>query len=251
MTRAAVAASIAILLVLSGCSASNPPNDTGGSITVFAASSLRATFTEIAADFEAEHPGVEVELNFAGSSDLATQIIEGAPADVFASADWSNMNKLSAEKLVESPRNFATNSLQIAVPPANPAGIESFSDLARPGVKVVVCAIEVPCGSATTTVEAVSGVTLSPVSEESSVADVLGKVQSGEADAGVVYVTDVRGAGDSVTGIPIEGAEEAINIYPLAAVRSSPRHATANAFVDFVLTDESQAILERAGFGAP
>ncbi|HCB56736.1 MAG TPA: molybdate ABC transporter substrate-binding protein, partial [Arthrobacter bacterium] len=133
-----------------------------------------------------------VTLNFAGSSDLVTQITQGAPADVFASADTKNMTKLSDAKLIDgTASNFATNVLEIAVPPSNPASISSFADLAKPGVKVVVCAPQVPCGAATETIEKATGTTLTPVSEESSVTDVLGKVTSQEADAGLVYVTDV------------------------------------------------------------
>ncbi len=199
-----VLATAVVALSLAGCAgaggeapASEPATATTpaleGSITVFAAASLKATFTELADEFEAANPGVTVELNFAGSSDLVTQITEGAPADVFASADEKNMAKLTDAGLADAdaPVDFATNVLEIAVPPGNPAGIETFADLADPDVKTVVCAPEVPCGAATVEVEEATGVTLAPVSEESSVTDVLGKVTSGEADAGLVYVTDV------------------------------------------------------------
>ena len=175
---AAVLVAGAVAAGLAGCGA--PAGGAGTTLTVFAAASLKAPFTALAEEFEAAHPGTTVALSFAGSSDLATQISQGAPADVFASADAKNMAKLSNASLVEgTPRDFATNVLTIAVPPANPASITSFADLARPGAKVVICASQVPCGAATKTLEQETGVALKPVSEESSVTDVLGKVVSG------------------------------------------------------------------------
>jgi molybdate transport system substrate-binding protein len=223
-----------------------------GTVTVFAAASLKATFTKIASEFEAANPGTRVTLNFAGSSDLATQISQGAPADVFASADTRNMAKLSDAKLIDgSASDFATNVLEIAVPPANPASIASFADLAKPGIKVVVCAPQVPCGSATEKVEKASGTTLNPVSEESSVTDVLGKVTSGEADAGLVYVTDVKTAGGKVRGIPFSEADQAVNTYPIATVGNSSNKELAKAFVAMVTGSEGRKVLSDAGFGAP
>ena len=221
-----------------------------GTLTVFAAASLKATFTKLAAEFEAANPGTKVALSFAGSSDLVTQISQGAPADVFASADTKNMAKLADAGLLDgTAANFATNVLAIAVPPANPASIASFADLARPGVRVVVCAGQVPCGAATAAVEKATGVTLNPVSEESSVTDVLGKVTSGEADAGVVYVTDVKTAGDKVKGIPFAEADQAVNTYPIATVGSSKNKELAAAFVALVTGAEGKKVLGDAGFG--
>ncbi|SFT51594.1 molybdate ABC transporter substrate-binding protein [Arthrobacter sp. ov118] len=223
-----------------------------GNITVFAAASLKATFTELAGDFEANNPGTKITLNFAGSSDLVTQITQGAPADVFASADTKNMAKLADAKLVDgTPRNFATNVLEIAVLPTNPASIHSFADLAKPGVKVVVCAPQVPCGAATDTVEKATGTTLAPVSEESSVTDVLGKVTSGEADAGLVYVTDVKTAGDRVKGIPFAESDKAVNTYPIATVGTSKNKDLAQAFIAAVTDSEGKKVLNDAGFGTP
>ncbi|TDX78902.1 molybdate transport system substrate-binding protein [Rathayibacter sp. PhB151] len=257
-TAAAALAAAAAVLALTGCSASAAPAPTGspgalsGSITVYAAASLKSTFTEIATAFEAEHPGTAVELTFAGSSDLVTQITNGAPADVFASADEKNMAKLTDADLIEGePVDFATNTLEIAVPPANPAGIASFADLAREGVKTVVCAAQVPCGAATVTVETATGVDLQPVSEESSVTDVLGKVTSGEADAGLVYVTDVAAAGDAVTGIEFPESSQAVNTYPIAPVAGSANPDLAAAFTAYVAGDEGRRVLAAAGFGAP
>ena len=246
------------VLALSGCAAqpATAPTTSAdaleGSITVFAAASLTATFTDLAAQFEAEHPGVTVDLNFAGSSDLVTQITEGAPADVFASADIKNMTKLTDAALnAGDPVDFATNVLEIAVPPGNPAGIETFSDLAGPDVRLVTCAPAVPCGAAAVAVAKAAGVTLAPVSEESAVTDVLGKVTSGEADAGLVYVTDVIGAGDAVEGIEFDEAAEAVNTYPVVALRDSAAPDVAAAFVAFVAGAAGQKVLAAAGFGAP
>lgn len=223
-----------------------------GSITVFAAASLKTTFTELADAFEAEHPGAAISLNFAGSSDLVTQITEGAPADVFAAADTTNMTKLTDAQLqTGDPVDFATNVLEIAVPPGNPAGIADFADLASPGLKLVVCAPEVPCGSATVAVQTAAGITLTPVSEESSVTDVLGKITSGQADAGLVYVTDVTAAGDAVEGIEFAESGEAVNTYPIVALKDSAAPDVAEAFIDFVTGSAGQRVLAAAGFGAP
>ncbi len=237
--------------------AATPTSNSGtsqlsGTVTVFAAASLKATFTQLAKDFEAKNPGTKVTLSFAGSSDLVTQISQGAPADVFASADTKNMTKLADAKLLDgTATNFATNVLEIAVPPSNPASISSFADLAKPGVKVVTCASQVPCGAATDTVEKASGVTLSPVSEESSVTDVLGKVTSGEADAGLVYVTDVKGVGDKVKGIAFPESDKAVNTYPIATVSSSKNKELAAAFIESVTNEAGKKVLSDAGFGAP
>jgi len=259
MKRLALVVAVAAL-ALTGCASqpaeaptASPTADAlEGSITVFAAASLKAAFTDLAARFEADHPGTTVELNFAGSSDLVTQITEGAPADVFASADTKNMTKVTDAALNQGdPVNFATNVLEIAVPPGNPAGIKSFADLAGPDVKLVICAPAVPCGAATVTVETASGVDLTPVSEESAVTDVLGKVTSGEADAGLVYVTDVIGAGDAVEGIEFDESSEAVNTYPIVALGDSAAPDVAQAFVDFVAGATGQKVLAAAGFGTP
>ncbi|GAP58672.1 molybdate-binding protein [Arthrobacter sp. Hiyo1] len=232
-------------------SASETPK-LSGTVTVYAAASLKATFTKLASEFEAANPGTKVALSFAGSSDLVTQITQGAPADVFASADTKNMGKLSDAKLLDgTAKNFATNVLTIAVPPSNPASISSFADLAKPGVKVVLCASQVPCGSAAQTIEKATGTTLKPVSEESSVTDVLGKVASGEADAGLVYVTDVKGAGDKVKGITFPESDKAVNTYPIGTVGTSKNKDLAAAFIALVTGSEGKKVLGDAGFGTP
>ncbi|GAA3326327.1 molybdate ABC transporter substrate-binding protein [Paeniglutamicibacter sulfureus] len=253
---AAIVLALAWVLGLAGCAspAQPPPVGAGpsGEITVFAAASLKGPFTEIAEGFEAKHPGTAIGLSFAGSSDLVTQISAGAPADVFASADPSNMDKLSAAGLVDgAPTTFATNTLAIAVPPDNPASIATFSDLATPGVKVVICAPQVPCGAATKSVEDAARTTLTPVSEESSVTDVLGKVTSGEADAGLVYVTDVLAAGDKVKGIKFPESKTAVNAYPIAGVATSANKDLANSFISAVTGPEGRKVLADAGFGKP
>ena len=166
--------------------------------------------------------------NFAGSSDLVAQIQQGAPGDVFASADEANMEKLTADDLQGSdPQAFASNTLEIAVPPGNPADMQSFQDLAEPGLKLVICAPEVPCGAATQKVAEAAGVTLKPVSEEQSVTDVLAKVTSGEADAGLVYVTDVMAAGDEVEGIEFPESVAAVNVYPIATLKAASKTPTS------------------------
>ncbi|WP_198410900.1 MULTISPECIES: molybdate ABC transporter substrate-binding protein [unclassified Cryobacterium] len=247
-------------VVLAGCAgtagassgATGASTEPGQTLTVYAAASLTETFTELADRFEAAHPGVTVALNFAGSADLVTQIREGAPADVFAAADARTMAKLSGDGLLDGvPAVFATNTLMIAVPADNPAGIDSFADLAAPSVDVVVCAPQVPCGAALPALEAAAGVRLAPVSEENAVTGVLGKVTSGDADAGLVYVTDVASAGDAVLGIPVPEADQAVNEYPIAVVAGSKQALLGAAFTRFVTGATGQTVLGAAGFGAP
>jgi len=256
-------AGLATAAVLAGCSSSPAPEPTATAttssapveaktLTVFAAASLKDTFTQLADTFEQANPGVTVSLNFAGSADLVTQITEGAPADVFAAADQKNMTKLTDAGLVSAtPEIFATNTLQIAVPTGNPAGITSFADLAKPEVKLVICAAQVPCGAATVKIEEATGITLSPVSEENAVTDVLGKVSSGEADAGVVYVTDVAGSKGAVDGIAFPESSGAVNSYPIAPLAASSDPDLAAAFVALVTGAVGQKVLAAAGFGAP
>jgi len=247
------------LLAASAACGSDGSSDEGSSgearettLTVYAAASLSATFTELGKRFGADHDGVTIKFSFGGSSDLVAQIQQGAPADVFASADTKNMDKATADDLVEGdPVNFATNTLEIAVPPDNPAGVASLKDLAEPGTKVVVCAPEVPCGAAAQKVEEASRMAIEPVSEEQSVTDVLNKVQTGEADAGLVYVTDVRSAGDKVKGITFSESSSAVNTYPIAALADSKNKDLAQEFLDLVTGADGQRILADAGFAKP
>jgi molybdate transport system substrate-binding protein len=241
---------VAVLLVFAaGCGAAE---DSDRTLTVFAAASLKGTFTELGERFEADHAGTTVEFSFAGSSDLAAQLTQGAHADVFAAADQLNMDKAAQSGLLAGePVTFASNTLTIAVAPGNPKAINSFRDLAKPGTAVVVCAPQVPCGSATQKVEQAAGVELEPVSEESSVTDVLNKVTSGQADAGVVYVTDAIAAGDKVTSVPFPEAAGVVNSYPIAVLEDARNPQAAKEFVDLVTGDAGQTVLGAAGFGKP
>ena len=242
-------------LALTACGdGENQDVSDGGSqpttLTVYAAASLTKTFERIGEEFETQHEGVQVEFSFGGSSDLVAQIQEGAPADVFASADQANMDKL-ADLEGQDPQDFATNSLQIAVAPDNPLGVAGLSDLTGNGVKLVTCAPEVPCGAAAQKAAEAAGVELTPVSEEQSVTDVLGKVTSGEADAGLVYVTDVIGAEGAVLGIDFPEADAAVNTYPITTVEGNDSGDLAAEFVELVVGEEGQSILREAGFAAP
>lgn len=259
------AALAAMLPLLVGCgtgtsttaSTNSGASGSGGSggegkaqtLTVFAAASLTSAFQTIGDRFEKAHPGVTVRFSFGGSSDLVEQIQNGAPADVFASADEPNMDKLAGSALDRA--DFATNTLEIATPPDNPARVTGLADLAAPGVKVVLCAAPVPCGAAAVKLEQAAGVTLRPVSEEQSVTDVLGKVESGEADAGIVYVTDVKAAGAKVHGVPVPEAAKVVNTYPIAAVKGSKAPSLAEQFVQYVATGPGQQVLADAGFARP
>lgn len=256
MTRPAVLATVLAtggLLAGAGCGA----DDTGDgeeatTLTVYAAASLTSAFEQIGEDFEQSHDGVDVRFNFAGSSDLVAQVRSGAPADVFASADEPTMDKLVADDLTGTdPDVFATNTLQIAVPPDNPAGVRSLQDLTSPDLNLVVCAPEAPCGAAAVGVAQEADIELAPVSEEQSVTDVLAKVTSGEADAGLVYVTDVLAAGDDVTGIELPELDAVVNRYLIATVAGAADDDLAQEFVDAVLSDPGQRALADAGFGAP
>lgn len=250
-------AALALVLAASSVAAcgsddNEAPAATPTTLTVYAASSLTGVFTELGKAFEAEHDGVTVAFNFGGSSDLVTQIQQGAPADVFASADGKNMEKLTADGLGgQDPEDFASNTLEIITPPDNPAKIDSLDDLAKKGVDLVICAPEVPCGSATAKVEEAADLDFKPVSEEQNVKDVLAKVTSGEADAGLVYVTDVKAAGDAVNGITFGESSSAVNVYPITTVKDSKHLTLAEQLVAFILSNAGQAALAEAGFAKP
>lgn len=250
---AGLAGALVLAAAVSGCGGDDSGSDAeqGTTLTVFAAASLTGAFEQLGQEFEADHAGVDVQLSFAGSSDLVAQIQGGAPADVFASADEATMEKLTADDLVGTPEAFATNVLEIAVPPGNPAGVASLQDLTKPGLNLVVCAPEVPCGAAAQQVAESAGLTLTPVSEEQSVTDVLNKVTSGEADAGLVYVTDVKAAGDDVEGITFPESAGVANVYPIATVTDSPNADLAQEFMDLVLSDDGRSVLAGFGFGRP
>jgi len=223
----------------------------GGGITVLAAASLKESFTAIGAAFEAANPGTKVTLSFGASSALAQQIIQGAPADVFASAAPKNMQQVVDAEAADAPTDFARNMLEIAVPPTNPAKVAVLADLAGPSVKVALCQPQVPCGALAQKVLANAGVSVKPVTLEQDVKSTLTKVQLGEADAALVYVTDVTSAGDKVKGIPIPAGVDAATTYPIADLTASKNAAVAKAFVAFVLSAQGRSELAKVGFQAP
>lgn len=233
-------------LVAAGCA----PGSADETLTVYAAASLTETFTTLERQFEADHPGVDVQVHFGGSSRLAQQIAEGAPADVFASADESAMDIAArAGRLAGEPTTFATNRLTIAVEPGNPMGITGIPDLAREGRTVVMCAEQVPCGRAARHLFRDAGVTVRPASEEPDVKSVLGKVRAGEADAGLVYVTDVRAARGAVDAVAVPESAAVANRYPIAVLADAAEPSLARDFEKLVLGDRGLRVLEAAGFG--
>lgn len=261
----AVAGALAAVLALVGCAGVSdepagpvPPGapepmgeELTGDLTVFAAASLGTAFDELATRFEARHPRLEVNpIIYDGSSTLATQLIEGAPADVFAAADEGNMLKVTDAGLTAAPELFAANTLVIAVPAGNPGGVTGIDDLADPALTVVLCAPEVPCGAASATLLDANGVEATAASLEQNVTAVRTKIAAGEADAGLVYVTDVRGDRD-IEAVEAAGADVVVNHYPIAALKDAANPAAARAFVEFVLSDTGQAVLDDLGFLAP
>jgi molybdate transport system substrate-binding protein len=220
-----------------------------GELLVFAAASLTDASQEVETAFETEHPDVQVTLNLGPSSGLADQIVQGAPADVFTSASGIPMEKVSGSGLTAGePAVFARNLLQIAVEPGNPLGIRGLADLGRPDVTLVLAAPQVPAGQFAREALTKAGVHARPVSEEVDVRAVLQKVALGEADAGVVYVTDVLVADDCVDGVAIPEDQNVVASYPIAALREGPNPEAARAFVEFMLGPDGQAILKRFGF---
>ncbi|WP_226533716.1 molybdate ABC transporter substrate-binding protein [Microbacterium paraoxydans] len=255
LRRSSLAVLAAAALALTGCASgaqSAPTPEAGveegasGELTVYAAASLSGAFDAIGEAFTAENPDVRFSPVYDGSSTLVTQILEGAPADVFASADEANMDK--AGKVAVEPALFASNTLVIVVPAGNPGGVETLADLAD--VTTVLCAPEVPCGAASATLLSGAGVTVDAASLEQNVTAVLTKVAAAEADAGLVYATDVIGR-DDVEAIVPDGADEIVNRYPIAALSDAPNSEAADAFVAFVLSDAGRDILADFGFGAP
>lgn len=251
----AAAGAVALLLAACGSGAPTSRSSDGspvtGRITVFAAASLTGAFTTLGHQFESRHPGTTVTFSFGPSSGLAEQLNQGAPADVFASASTKNMDQVTGAGNAATSTPFAANVLEIAVPQANPGHIAGLADLARDDVKVALCQPQVPCGAVAAKVFANAGLTVTPVSYETDVKSVLSKVALDEVDAGLVYVTDVRAAGATVRGIPIPAGVNASTEYPISVVRGSQNAATAQAFVDFVLSPQGESVLSAAGFAAP
>lgn len=220
-------------------------------LTVLAAASLRDVFEDLGEVFTEQHPGTEVAFSFAGSSDLVAQLDAGATADVLATADEATMGRaLASGTIAGQPQAFAHNTLTLVVPSGNPAGVSGL-DASLAGVDLVVCAPQVPCGAATVALADLVGVALSPVSEEGSVTDVLGKVRSGQADAGLVYATDAAAAGDAVETVAVARADEVVNSYPVAVTADPAEPDLAAAWVDLVLGPEGRQVLGDAGFGTP
>ena len=249
-----------VALVLAACSSSGTTTASGGSspgklsgtLVVFAATSLTDAFDKIGAGFHAANPGVTVKFNYNGSSSLATSINQGAPADVFASAAPANMKTVTdAGNAADTPKTFASNTGEIMVEKGNPDHITSVSQLANPAVKVVVCAPEVPCGAVATAIFNNADVTVKPVSQETNVGGVVTKVTLGEADAGIVYVTDVKTNEGKATGVPIPASENDTTEYPIAEVKGAPNASAAAAFINYVLGPDGQKVLASFGFMPP
>lgn len=237
-----------LLVGLVGVVGCGDDGDPAGGITVFAAASLSDAFTELADRFEASDGGVEVELNFAASSALREQILAGAPADVFASANPSNMQAVVDAGAAEPPADFVENELQIVVPAGNPAGITGLGDFADADLLLGLCAAEVPCGQFGREALAAAGVAPSIDTEEPDVRSLLTKVEAGELDAGIVYRTDVLSGGQAVEGVDIPAEANVVATYPIAALTDAGRPEAAAAFVAYVLSAEGQAILAAHGF---
>lgn len=254
------------LLGAAGCSSSagNPQKNSSttasqsgsagelkGSLTVYAAASLTEAFNTLKGQFSKAHPGVSIAVTYGASSDLSTQITQGAPVDVFASASTKNMAAVVSAGDASTPVDFVSNTLEIATPPSNPGKVHTLQNLARPGVKVAVCDPAVPCGAVATTVFANAEITVKPKASLADVKSTLAAVESGEVDAGMVYVTDVRAAGKKVSGIQIPSAVNASTKYPIAATKHAKNPALAKAFVDFVLSPAGKKVLAADGFSKP
>jgi molybdate transport system substrate-binding protein len=263
-TLRAAGVGAAALLALSACSSSDDTSDSSaapksssspklsGTVTVFAAASLKESFTALGKDFEKAHPGTEVTFNFAGSDALAASITSGAPADVFASASPKTMAIVTdAKDNATEPATFVRNQLEIATLPGNPDKVDSLKDLTDPGLKVVLCDKTVPCGAAAQKALDAGSLKLTPVSYEEDVKSALNKVVLKEADAAVVYKTDVKAAGDKVEGVEFPESADAINDYPIALLKDSHNADAAKAFIGLVQSPEGQKVLTEAGFLQP
>ena len=259
MRRGGVAAAAVLLAIAAGCgddepstrSSDRPADELDGDLTVLAATSLAGAFEDVEAAFEDAHPGVDVQITTDGSANLATAIIEGAPADVFASADEANLQKVADEDLLDGEgTTFVTNLLQIVVQEGNPLDIAGLADLVDAEVSLSLCQAEVPCGRYAQQAFEAAGLPVPPAGEEDKVSGVLTKVMLGEADAGLVYVTDVLAAED-VEGVDLAEDEQVLARYPAAVLADAPNPDAAAAFLAFLTSAEAQEILEGYGFGIP
>jgi molybdate transport system substrate-binding protein len=234
------------------CGGSGGPAETAslkGTTSVFAASSLTDSFRALGGYFEAAHSGVKVQLNFAGSPTLVTQIEQGASADVFASADTTNMDKLNSDGFTAgTPQVFAHNKLEIIVGAGNPKGITGLADLAKPGVIYITAGPTVPAGKYALQILSKAGVKVTPKSLETDVKSVVSKIELGEADAGIVYVTDVKAAGAKAQGVVIPDSVNVEAAYPIVTVKGTKDSSLAGAFISYVLSPDGQAVLQSFGF---
>lgn len=244
----AAGAAAAALLVAGACAGPAPGTAT---ITVLAAASLTDAFTTMGQRWEAAHPGTRVVFSFAGSSSLVEQVLAGAPADVVATADEATMERLASRQLVETPAVFATNRLAIVVASGNPSGITSVSDLGRPDLTLVLCAVEVPCGALAARMLDQAGVDARPRSYEANVKAVVSRVALGEADAGIVYATDVRAGGARLAGVDVPPGQNVTTSYLVAAVKAGRSRSGARSLISFVLSEDGRRVLAGAGFGSP
>jgi molybdate transport system substrate-binding protein len=249
MKAVAVALLLGLAATVSGCGTSDAAS--GRTLTVLAASSLTDTFTEIAKQFEAQHHGVHVKLVFDSSATLVQQANAHAPGDVLATADEQTMQDATAGGgVADEPAQFATNVVVLAVPKDNPAKISTLADLNRPGVDYLTCVPTAPCGSAADALLKADGVTRKPVSEEVDVRSVLSKVEAGEADAGLVYRTDVAAADGAVTAVAVPGADRRPNTYWVGVTsNASGSGELAQQWIEFLTSSPGQAVLQAAGFG--
>jgi molybdate transport system substrate-binding protein len=256
MRRSAVIAAVLATVAAAGCSSSSTTPSSGGSsstgtITVFAAASLMQTFTKIGQQFQAAHKGDTVKFSFGPSSGLAAQINSGAPADVFASASPTNMQQVVSAGDASNPQTFVKNTMEVAVPPNNPGHVTSVKDLAKSSVKVALCQPQVPCGVVAAEVFKNAGIAVKPVTLETDVDSVVTQVETGNVDAGMVYVTNVLSEGTKLKGITIPANVNASTLYPIATIKSSKHASIAKEFVDYVLSPAGQQVLTAAGFQKP
>lgn len=252
MRRTAALAALG-LLPLAACGATTPqPGATPPvTVTVLAAASLRGVLDELAAGYERTHPGTTVRISYGGSAALAQQVVQGAPADLLATASDATMDTARASGRLEQPAVIATNTMAIAVPAANPGHVTGLADLSRPGVTVALCQATVPCGATATTVLGRAHVAVQPATLEGDVTAVLTKVSLGEVDAGIVYATDIRAAAGRVTGITIPAGANTTTRYPVAVVSDGPQAAAARDLRAYATSAEAAAVLARHGFGRP
>ncbi len=266
----AAAGGAALLLALGACSSSSSkssdsskpsgsssasasgPQQVSGTVVVFAAASLKESFTALGKDFQQAYPGTKVVFSFGGSDQLAASITGGAPADVFAAASPATMKTVTDKgDASATPTDFVRNQLEIATLPGNPKKIASLKDLTGSGLSVVLCAKTVPCGAAAQKALTASGLKLTPKSYEQDVKSALTKVELKEADAAVVYQTDVKSAGSKVQGVTFPESAKAINEYPIAPLKAAPNPSGAAAFIALVKSAEGRKVLGEAGFLNP